>query len=57
MRWVRAQGGKNFYSTDFATPTPIAFTTPPPELTLTKYTQKAITKFNIVLNNELSNYY
>lgn len=36
-----------------ATPVPIAFTTPPPSLTLAERTQRAIAEFNAVLDSEL----
>ena len=45
------------HGTDIATPTPTTFTTPPPGLMLAEYTQKAITKFNVVLNSYLNKYY
>ena len=48
---------EELHSTDIATLTPITFTTPPPGLTLTEHTQKAITEFNIVLNSYLDEYY
>ena len=45
------------HGTNIATPTPITFTTPPPRLTLTEYTQKPISKFNVILNSYLNKCY
>ena len=41
------------HGTDFATPTPITFTTPPPSLMLAERTQRAIAEFDAVLDSEL----
>src|SRR5437868_10359119 len=41
------------HGTDFATPTPITFTTPPPSLTLAERMQRAIAEFDAVLDSEL----
>jgi hypothetical protein len=41
------------HGTDFATPTPITFTTPPPGLTLAERTQRAIAEFDVVLDSYL----
>ena len=41
------------YGTDFATPTPFTFTTPPPGLTLAERTQKAISELDAVFDSYL----
>jgi hypothetical protein len=41
------------HGTDFATPTPITFTTPPPGLMLAERTQRAIAEFDVVLDSYL----
>ena len=48
---------EKLHNTNIVTLTPITFTTPPPGLMLTEYTQKAIAKFDIVLNRYLNKYY
>ena len=48
---------EELHSTDIAMLTPIAFSTPPPGLTLAERTQKAITEFNVVLDSYLNKCY
>ena len=48
---------EELYSINITTPTPIIFTMLLLGLILIKYTQKAIAKFNIVLNSYFNKYY